>query len=501
MLKTYYFAGETFTAGTPGIIALAARMRKLDRWGNMAETRIPNNRNLTAPTPPQRSEDIVGRLTYAALVAFPQHDRRTVRAMVRRWLTKTELTKPAKELPETNVAFDARGKRISLRVGRWLSRHISPTLANKLTDGQIETIAARFPMVRNCTCRLEIVSGNDACDIYERGDISSCMTGGSDRDKHEATFIGNEDRLRMVVGNGGKALRAKLWKHDTQPGWTIDRIYWTEDGTGFTHAERSLMEDAVARWLADNSHPVHTGDYCTTINHHAGNPLPYCDKVSRFGRLSDTRIKFHPNGRHDGHHTDGTDESRPNCRCCNCEAAIDEDDAQSHDGDAYCEDCYSDRFTYCDETGEDEPSDDVTYDDVHDRSILGRNSARLRDGRITHEDNATELDRDLYGRGEYALTDDTCETENGETILAEEAVFLDDGDRGYHCSTSLVETEDAGTQPESDCTEDDDGLYWLDIGNRPGIPSDSAFPRPPLPGQLELPLVDDPQPTTQGDQP
>ena len=488
MLRAYYIAGETFAAGTPGIIAFAARMRKLDRWGNMTETRTPNNRNPPAPTPPTRSEDIVGRLTYAALTSFPAYDRRTVRRIVRHWLTKTERTKPAKELPETNVAFTARGKRISLKIGRWLSRHVNPTLTNKLTDKQIETIAARWPMVRNCTCRLEIVSGTDACDVYERGDISSCMTGGSDRDKHEATFIGNEDRLRMVIGNGGKALRAKIWKHDTEPGWTIDRIYWTEDGTGFTYAERGLMEDAVSRFLADNGHPVHVGDYRTTLKHHAGDPLPYCDRVYQFSRLSDSQIKFHPEGRHDGQHTDGTDESCPSCRCSCCECHIDEDESQHHNGDTYCESCFSDRFTYCDETDSNEPCDDVTYDEINDRSILDRNSVRLQDGRTTHEDNATELDRDIYGRGEYALTDDACETENGETILAEDAVYDDDGERCWHCSTTLVETEDAGQQPEDDCTEDDDGLWWLDISNRPYIRSDSPFPRPPLPGQLDLPL-------------
>lgn len=487
MLKTYFFAGETFPAGTHGVVALAARMRKLDRWGSLTQSRDTNNRNPPAPTPPKRSEDIVGRLTYAALTSFPNYDRRTVRAMVRRWLKRTERTKPAKETPETNVAFNARGKRISLKVGRWLSRHVNPTLATKLTDKQIETIANRWPMVRNCTCRLEIVAGTDACDVYDRGDISSCMTGGSDRDKHEATFIGNEDRLRMVVGNGGKALRAKIWKHDTEAGWTVDRIYSTEDGTGFTCTERSLLEDAVARFLADNGHPVHVGDYCTTLTHHAGNPLPYCDKVSRFSRLSDSRIKFWPNGRHDGQHTDGTDESRPNCQCCCCGDRIDEDAAEHHDGDVYCYSCFGDRFTYCDETDSHEPCDDVTYDEVNDRSILDRNSVRLRDGRTTHEDDATELDRDIYGRGEYALDGETVETDNGETILAEDAVYDDDGDRCWHCSTTLVATEDAGQQPEDDCTEDDDGLWWLDLSNRPAILSDGDDRRP-LPGQLDLPL-------------
>jgi hypothetical protein len=85
------------------------------------------------------------------------------------------------------------------------------------------------------------------------------------------------------------------------------------------------------------------------------------------------------------------------------------------------------------------------------------------------------------------LTDETCETENGETILCEDAIYDDDGDRCWHCSTTLVETEDAGQQPEDDCTEDDDGLWWLDIGNRPDIVSD-LDDRTPLTGQLELPL-------------
>jgi hypothetical protein len=486
MLKNYYFGCELFLAGTSGIIALAARLRKLDRWGNLTETRNTANRHPTTPTLPTRSEDIIGRLTYAALTSFPNHDRKTVRAMVRRWLTATERTKPAKELPETNVAFDTRGKRISLKIGRWLSRHVNPTLATKLTDRQIETIANRFPMQRNCTCRLEIVSGADACDVYERGDISSCMTGGSDRDKHEATFIGNEDRLKLVVGNGGKALRAKIWKHDTEGTWTVDRIYSTAD-TGFAYEESALLADAVARWLADNGHPVHAGDYCTTLKHAAGDPLPYCDRVYKFSRLSDSRLKFHSAGKHDGQHTDGTDESCPSCVCSCCDCHIDEDDAYHHDGETYCDSCYSDRFTYCDETDQDEPCDDVTYDEVTERSILDRNSVRLRDGRTTHEDDATELDRDLYGRNEYALTDETCETENGETILCEDAIYDDDGDRCWHCSTTLVETEDAGQQPEDDCTEDDDGLWWLDIGNRPDIVSD-LDDRTPLTGQLELPL-------------
>ena len=293
----------------------------------------------------------------------------------------------------------------------------------------------------------------------------------------------------MIIGNGGKALRAKLWKHDTEPGWIIDRIYSTEEGTGFNYAERGLMEDAIGRWLADNGHPTYSGDYCTTIKHSAGDPLPYCDRVCRFSRLSDTRIKFHPTGHHDGQHTDGTDESCPDnaCTCCCCDDRIDENDTENHDGNTYCESCFEDRFTHCQETDSYEPCDDVTYDEINDRSILDRNSVRLHDGRTTHEDDATELDRDFYGRGEYALDADTCETENGETILVEDAVYLDDGDRCYHCSTSMIETEDAGQQPEDDCTEDGDGSWWLDIGNRPDIVSD-AEDRSPLPGQLELPL-------------
>lgn len=498
MLKHYYFAGETFTPGTPGVIALAARMRKLDRWGNLTETRTPSNRNPTAPTPPKRSEDIVGRLTYAALTSFPACDRRTVRAMVRHWLKTTTRTKPAKETPETNVAFDARGKRISLKVGRWLSRHINPTLPTKLTDRQIATIAARWPMSRSFACSVEIIAGQDCVDAYGRAPagggnytkegIGSCMTGGGDAPSHEAVFLGNEDRLKMVTGDRGAAFRAKLWRHDRSGLWTLDRIYTHADKTGFdARTESALIEDALRRWLADHDHPTTDDDYCTTLRHVAGTPLPYHDRVWKFSRLSDSRIKFHPAGKHDGQHTDGRDESCPACVCCCCEDPIDEDDVQNHDGDTYCESCYSDRFTYCDETQSDEPCDDVTYDEVHERSILDRNSVRLRDGRTTHEDNATELDRDLYGRGEYALTDDTAETENGETILTEDAVYLDDGDRCFHCSTSIVETEDAGQQPEDDCEEDDDGRWWLDIANRPDIVSD-AEDRSPLPGQLAFPL-------------
>ena len=475
-------------SGMPGVVSLACQMRKLVNWGRLVECRSNLTRYRTPRKPPQRSGDIVGRLTYAASTTFPQHNWQTVRAIVRRWLKTTKRTKPAKERPETNVAFDARGKRISLKVGRWLSRHVNPTLTTKLTDKQIETIANRFPMQRNCLCRLEIVSGVTACDVYERGDISSCMTGGSYRDKHEATFLGNEDRLRLFVGNGGKALRAKLWKHDTEGAWIVDRIYSTPD-TGFTPDESALLADAVGRWLGENWHPVHIGDYCTTLKHHAGNAMPYCDRVYRFSRLSDSQVKFWPRGKHDGQHTDGTDESCRLCVCCCCDCQIDEDDAHNTDDGTMCDSCYSDRYTYCDETHQNEPCDDVTYDDVSERSILDRNSVRLRDGRTTHEDDATELDRDLYGRGEYALSDETCETELGETILAEDAIYDDTGDRCWHCSITLVQTEDAGQQPEDDCTEDDDGLYWLDIANRPDIVSDGDE-RTPLPNQLELPLND-----------
>ncbi|NBV29767.1 hypothetical protein EBS02_12295, partial [bacterium] len=51
-------------------------------------------------------------------------------------------------------------------------------------------------------------------------------------------------------------------------------------------------------------------------------------------------------------------------RCYNCDKVVDKDDILNHDGQGYCDDCYSENFSTCDECGDVVHNEDAYYSDL-----------------------------------------------------------------------------------------------------------------------------------------
>jgi len=92
-------------------------------------------------------------------------------------------------------------------------------------------------------------------------------------------------------------------------------------------------------------------------------------------------------GFHDLSSIEDLTESKVQCRACS--ERLDHDETYFFDGDAYCQECYSERFAYCNECGEEIHREDMVSDDERDmcQDCFRRNFFRCTEcGNITSDD-------------------------------------------------------------------------------------------------------------------
>ncbi len=151
------------------------------------------------------------------------------------------------------------------------------------------------------------------------------------------------------------------------------------------------------------------------------------------------------------------------CYCYNCGDSINRSQSScDDDGNYYCDDCYSERFTYCPECEDTCETEDLETVWFMDGSGFADSQRVCPDCR---RNNYTRIDTG-HDNGRYWRDSDTVETGSGHTISqrdCDDNYFLSDHSNEYWPSDERVETEDGEV-----ITEDEArglGLIELECGD------------------------------------
>ena len=453
MLNNYYTSQGYVLANTEGAILTIQDQHLRYPEEKLSASKRPQWPAQTSPRTYRGRSDkpqtAIGKMRCVVARLFSL-DHATTGAIARAILKQARFVRLDVESSETHLAFspDKVGsrdvkRRRSLPVGRFLRRKCASLLTNRLsvTDSQVESAVLAFSVVPSFPAKLSIVTGEEALAVYNGGGISSCMSWGEDDDEKAREkkagiishhFLTNPDKLRLIVGyTGGKlSLRSKLFANDDDVTCYLDRVYWKSDALK-CHSENELRE-WLSHWLSQQAITLSTS-YDITLNHVEGEPMPYLDRADQFSRDGDT-IRLHKRGEHSAGHTDGTDESADDDRseCCNCGCRVDDDDLRCTDyGDCYCEDCYSERFTY-----DDLNSCEIDADDAVQVMTTGRYPHLATTDRNSSD--VCEID------GDYYLTDssDVCEIDGDYYLTSSDDVCEIDGDYYLTSSDDVCEIVD-----------------------------------------------------------
>lgn len=196
----------------------------------------------------------------------------------------------------------------------------------------------------------------------------SCMTG-DDSNKVKIYAI-NPDVVSMLVYDDGEMTgRCLVWK--TDQGHTVtDRIY-PNSGRHIAEYEKYISEQGWHR-RSDNRAPS-CSQYIVGLEHERLSvtlkvpdpPIwPYIDTFAYYGSrdidYDNNKITLKMNGDYSLHSTSGEGPDCERVECSSCGTGLDEEDAlYSPGGDAYCESCFSENYTYCNRCGETVDSDDT----------------------------------------------------------------------------------------------------------------------------------------------
>ncbi len=92
--------------------------------------------------------------------------------------------------------------------------------------------------------------------------------------------------------------------------------------------------------------------------------------------------------------------TRCSFNCDSCSRVVDNDEAYSHENEQYCEDCYSENFTSCEECGDTVAQDNAIYVDDYgsfcDSCYEDKFDTCFECDSITSKDNITEFDGQIY---------------------------------------------------------------------------------------------------------
>ena len=181
-------------------------------------------------------------------------------------------------------------------------------------------------------------------------------------------------------------------------------------------------------------------------SYHSGNSVAFCEFAMKRKRDWPLLAKFCAMFLEDDRKCEPTELEPVECgeTCYNCDCRIDENECQSVYGYNYCDDCYSERFT---------------YDEVSDCDIDSNDAVCTITDVTTHRDNCSRLSMSFYNRGAWELSDNTCDDYDGETIACEHVRTLHDGEVSHKDDSSIVKLSCGDYAKEDDCTEVDGDWY------------------------------------------
>ena len=251
-------------------------------------------------------------------------------------------------------------RRVRTTLGKYLVRNF-PEHKDVLTQSIIDVFVANvWSILEANNINARFLCGQDVIDYYRSSPSDSCMTR-HNCDKVKLYSI-NPDKVCLVVYD---EVRALLWTCD-DGAKVLDRAYpaghakimilreWAKSKGYILRDSPDKLVDGSHVELSDgNNHEVTLCD--TDI-------YPYCDTFVFGRRESSSNIILSNDNRRSEftlRQTDGSDGSGR--LCCSCEER--NDDGRSVDGDYYCDSCYCENFSSCENCGEDyhHDSNDIRY--------------------------------------------------------------------------------------------------------------------------------------------
>lgn len=368
-----------------------------------------------------------------------------------------------------------------------------------------------------------ISEGKDIHDVFEQHRPGSCMR---DSCKHELRQLYALNPAKVKTAHHAKgshgllqsAISCLVW-YDKEKVY-IDRRY--SDGYLPLVKEpliRSLArqlkaqtgKDVVLVWKGDDITGIDTTSVSVqfTLDRDC-DLMPWCDSIRYVVEYDDDTVTLSTSekgGRMCCQDQSGTDITESLCKCCSCHCSVDEDNCRMNEsGNTYCDDCYSDHYSYCNWNEEDYSADDVSEARIysygssyqHRRSpsslgyrgrvaswatmsisdrALSDHFTELQDRSYCHNDLVVEDNRGNYyapdDEGSYVVTedgetyhpDDVCETIDGETHPKENCQELHDGtwclseyaveiDGEWYHDDARPEPDDSSEDSEDEDTEE-----------------------------------------------
>lgn len=258
--------------------------------------------------------------------------------------------------------------RYKTTLGRYLRRQLGIT-QDALSDRYIERLSYDVfgILISQNVVPITLAEGQELTDAYEHEvGGASCMTGSCA--KYTELYAENSEKVKLAIYSNGRRARALLWSTD-EGKKVLDRIYPNEGSHVTAMQEWAAANGYVYRpytGMGDNS--LSDGKrYHVTLK--ATDYCPYMDTFNhgKYDEYDNTIILS--NDSHFGgfvlERTDGKPPWSCNCSCSLCGCSLSEDDASQDDsGYYYCDDCWSETYSYCERCGDNYEREDGVH--IHD---------------------------------------------------------------------------------------------------------------------------------------
>lgn len=307
-----------------------------------------------------------------------------------------------------------------IKPGKYLARFYADVLSTE----EIARLSAEFSKTYEDNVLMFATTADDWERVYTDGP-SSCMSKSADNYDSPChpvrVYAGPDLQLAYLERNGDVTARAIVWQDKK----IYSRIYGDQVRLG------DMLQDAGF------SGGSLQGARLVRKPHHGGFVLPYVDYID--GATDDGKHLVLDGGDIACDQTNGlSGDTGRRCECCN--TFTEEDDGRcDNDGNFYCDDCYSDRYSYCEYYEEDMPNDGFQEVIVRigrwgavtqwwsEGAIENHAFSCDQDGKLYHEDMKVRMaNGDTWSTVAFENEGATCEATD-ECYPADECVQLEDG--------------------------------------------------------------------------
>jgi hypothetical protein len=344
-----------------------------------------------------------------------------------------------------------------IKPGKYLARFYSDVLSTE----EIARLSAEYSKTYEDNVLRFATTADDWERVYVDGP-SSCMSkpaSSYDGPCHPVrVYAGPDLQLAYLERNGDVTARAIVWPERK----TYTRIYGDQ-----VRLQDMLEEAGFSEGGLDGARLVRKG-------YNGGFVLPYVDYVD--GATDDGTYLVLDGGDLACDQTNGlSDNAGMRCTCCN--SFTDEEDGRcDNDGEFHCDDCYSERYSYCEYYEEDMPNDGFQEVIVRVRSFgavtqwwcsdAGDNHAFEceQNGKLYHEDMRVMMaNGEAWSTVAFEEHGATCEATD-DNYPAEDCVQLEDGttwskehfeEHGVEIDGKLYDKADAPEVPDATADTDD----------------------------------------------